>query len=168
MVGCPSARCNYLSVYARINSTGYVRLLWESNFGEDKGSHAGIFEVKFGQKSQESLTDSRERTAETLSRDLEYVAEVLEENETRSNLKPTADCPRNTREKQLVTRSGLPRIRCCVCQIHHERAMNAPGSVRKFLKKSSTSIQLPGRCRCWRCQCGSIQILQESEASRSV
>ena len=77
LVGCQSARSNNLLVHARINATGYVRLLWESNFGEDKGSHAAIFEVKFGQKSQGSLTDSRERTADTLSRDLDYLAEVF-------------------------------------------------------------------------------------------
>ena len=78
LVGCQSARCNYLSANARIISTGYVPLLWESNFGEDKGSHAAIFEVKFGRRSEGSLTDSREQTADTLSSDLDYVAEVLE------------------------------------------------------------------------------------------
>ena len=36
-----------------------------------KSSHAVIFEVKFGQRSEESSTDSRERTADTLSCDLE-------------------------------------------------------------------------------------------------
>ena len=43
LVGCHSNKVNYLSVHARINSTGYVRLLWESNEEEDKGSHAAIF-----------------------------------------------------------------------------------------------------------------------------
>ena len=43
-----------------------------------KGSHAAIFEVKFGQRSEESSTDSRERTADTLFSDLESVALVIE------------------------------------------------------------------------------------------
>ena len=47
----------------------------------------------------------------------------------------TADCLRDTKERQLVTRSGLQRIRCCVYHVHHERAMNAPGSVRNFFTK---------------------------------
>ena len=46
LVGCHSKRGNYLSVRARIDSTGCVRLRWGSNEDEDKGSHAAIFEVK--------------------------------------------------------------------------------------------------------------------------
>ena len=124
-----------MSVHARIDSTRYVRLLWESNDEEDKGSRAAIFKVKFGRKAGGSLTDSRERVADTLFSDLESVALVIEGNDTKGNFVPTADCLRDTRERQLVTRSGLQRIRCCVCHVHHERAMNAPGSVRKFFKK---------------------------------
>ena len=40
----------------------------------------------------------------------------------------------DTTERQLVTRSGLERLQCCVCHLHHKRAMNAPGSVRQFFK----------------------------------
>ena len=50
LVGCHSNNGNYLSVHARIDSTGSVRILWESNDEKDKGSHAAIFEVKFGKK----------------------------------------------------------------------------------------------------------------------
>ena len=97
LMGCHSVRGNYLSVHARIDATGYVRHLWESNDEEDKG-----------------YTDSRERAADTFSNDLEYVAEVLEENDTKSNFPRTAEFLRDRKERQLVTRSGLPRIRCCV------------------------------------------------------
>ena len=33
-----------------------------------------------------------------------------------------------------MTRSGLQRLRFCVCHLHHERATNAPASVRQFFK----------------------------------
>ena len=36
-----------LSVHARTDSTGYVRLLWKSNGEADEFSHAAIFTVKF-------------------------------------------------------------------------------------------------------------------------
>ena len=52
LVGCHSARGNDLSVHARIDSTGYVLLLWESNGEANEFSHAAIIEVKFGKKSQ--------------------------------------------------------------------------------------------------------------------
>ena len=72
------------------------------NEEEDKGSHAAIFKVKFGQKAEESSTDSRERNADTLFSYLEYVAEVLEENNTKSNFIPTACCLRDTRERETI------------------------------------------------------------------
>ena len=43
LVGCHSTKGNFMSVHARIDSTGYVRLPRESNDEEDKGSHAAIF-----------------------------------------------------------------------------------------------------------------------------
>ena len=112
LVGCHSTKGNYLSVHARIDSTGYVRLLWESNDEDDKGPHAAIFEVKFGQKAEGSLTDSREQTADTLFSDLESVALVIEDNDTKDNFVSTAECLQDTRKRQLVTRSGLQRMRC--------------------------------------------------------
>ena len=116
LVGCQSNRGNYLSVHARTDSTGYVRLLWESSEEEDNHSHAAIFDAIFGKKAEGSITDSREVTADTLFSDLESVASVVEGV-------PTANCLRDTKEKQLVTRSGLQRLRCCVCHVHHERPM---------------------------------------------
>ena len=52
LVGCHSSKSNDLSVHAGIDSTGYVRLLWESSGGEDKNTHAAIFELKFVKKSR--------------------------------------------------------------------------------------------------------------------
>ena len=43
LVGCHSTKGNFMSVHARIDFTGYVPLLWESNDEEDKGAHAAIF-----------------------------------------------------------------------------------------------------------------------------
>ena len=81
LAGCHSKRGNYLSFYARIDPTGCIRLLWDSNEEEDKGSHAAIFEVKFGNKAEGSFTDSRERTADTLFCDFESVASLVESSD---------------------------------------------------------------------------------------
>ena len=45
-----------------------------------------------------------------------------------------AGCIRNTKERQLVTRSGLQTLRCCVCHLHHEQVTKAPYRVRQFFK----------------------------------
>ena len=72
LVGCHSSRSNDLSVHARIDSSRYVRLLWESD--DDRNGYAAIFEVKFGKKTERTTTDSRERSAEQLFDTLEPVA----------------------------------------------------------------------------------------------
>ena len=64
-MGCHSNKSDCLSVHTRIASSGHVRFLWESNEEEDKGSHAAIFEVKFGTKAEGSFADSRERSCYT-------------------------------------------------------------------------------------------------------
>ena len=94
------------------STTGFVRLLWESNEEEDKDSHAAIFDVKFGNRAEGSFTDSRERTADTLFSDLETIALVVEGSDLKDNFVQTANCTQDTKERQLVTRSGLQRIRC--------------------------------------------------------
>ena len=33
-----------------------------------------------------------------------------------------------------MTRSGLPRLRCCVCHIHHKCAMTSPTAAREFFE----------------------------------
>ena len=78
LVGCHSARGNDLSVHSRIDSTSYVRLLWESNGEANEFSHAAIFEVNFGKKSESAIADLREQTADTLFSDLGTVALVIE------------------------------------------------------------------------------------------
>ena len=74
MVGCHSSRSNDLSVHARIESTGYVRLLWETSEEDDRDTHASIFEVKLCKKEEGAITGSRERTIDTLYNDLESLA----------------------------------------------------------------------------------------------
>ena len=39
LVGCHLSRSNYMSVHARIDSTGYVRFLWESSEEDDENTH---------------------------------------------------------------------------------------------------------------------------------
>ena len=87
-------------------------------------------------KKAEVITDSRERTAESLFNNLESVASVVEGSDSKidDNSVPTARCIQDTEKRQLVTKSGLPRLRCCVCHLHHKRAMNAPASVRQVFK----------------------------------
>ena len=48
---------------------------------------------------------------------------------------PTAKCIQDTKERQLVTRSGLQRLRCSVCHLHREQAMKSPLRVRQFSKQ---------------------------------
>ena len=69
LVGCHSSRNNDLSVHARVNSSGYILLLWESD--DDRNGHAAIFEVKFGKTSDRAVRVSRERSAEQLFADVE-------------------------------------------------------------------------------------------------
>ena len=88
-------------------------------------------------KAEGVITDLCERTADTLFSDLESVALAIEGsdlNTTEDHFVPTAKCIQDTKEGQLETRSGLPRLRCCVCHLHHEQAMKSPLCVRQFLK----------------------------------
>ena len=82
-----------------------------------------------------TLLHKRKRTADTVFTDLEYVAlasEGRDLNITEDTFVPTAKCIRDTKGRQLVTVSGLQRLRCCVCHLHHEQAMKAPYRVRQF------------------------------------
>ena len=141
----PSRRSNDLSVHARIEATVYVRLLWESSEEDDKNTLAAIFEVKCGKKAEEAITDARDRTADTLFTDLESVALAIEGSDlniTEDNVVHTAKCVQDTKERQVVTRSGLQRLRCCVCHLHHKQAIKAPYRVRQFFR-NSTSARTP-------------------------
>ena len=86
-------------------------------------------------RPEEATTDLRERTADTFLTDLGSVALALESSDlhiTEDNFVPTARCIQDTKERQLVTRSGLQRLPCCVCHLHHEQAMKTPYRVQKF------------------------------------
>ena len=79
-----------------------------------KNTHAAIFEVKFGKKSEGAITDSREQTADTLYNDLESVALAIEGTNcdvVEDDIVPSATCIQDTKERQLVTGSGLQRLR---------------------------------------------------------
>ena len=131
---CGLVGCHPSIWLARMNSSKYIRLLWESD--DDKNGHAAIFEVKFGKTSERAVKESRERSAEQLSSDLEPVASAVEGSDlgpTDDSFEPTASCINDTKERQLVTRSGLPRLRCCVYHLHHKRAMTSP-AVLDFFK----------------------------------
>ena len=72
------------------------------NEEDDEDGHPAIFEVKFDKKAEGVTTESRERTAESLFDNLESVALAVEVSD------------KDIKEKQLVARSGLPILRCCV------------------------------------------------------
>ena len=131
-VGCHSSKSNDLSVHARINSSGFLSLLLESE-DDDRNGHAAIFEVKFGKTSDRAVQESRQRCTEQLFADLEPVASAVEGSDLRPTevpFEPAASCINDTMQKQLLTRSGLPRPRCCVCHLHQKRAMNSPVSLQ--------------------------------------
>ena len=44
------------------------------------------------------------------------------------------DASMTQKRVQLLTRSGLPRLRCCVCHIHHKCALKSPAAAREFFK----------------------------------
>ena len=54
---------------------------------------------------------------------------------------PTARCSQDSKKKQLVTRSALQRLRCCVCHLHHEEAMKTPHNVLQFFAKVLKKVQ---------------------------
>ena len=100
LVKCHSS--NDLSVHARIDSTGYVRLLWESNQEDDEDGHPAVLGVKIWQTEGVTL-ESLERSAEQLSDTLESVAMAVEGSDlgtTEDNFVPTARCINDTMERQ--------------------------------------------------------------------
>ena len=110
-------------------------VLWESIGEKNEFLHAAIFEVKFGEKSERVITDSRGRTADALVMNLESVelaSEGSDLNIIENNFVPTARCTQDTKKRQLVTRSSLQRLRCCVCHLHQEQAMKTPYRVKQF------------------------------------
>ena len=152
LVGCHPARSNDLRVHAKIDSTGYVRFLWESIGEIDEFSYVANFEVKIGQKSHRALADLREQRADTHLYDLATVALVIEGSDLsiiEENFVPTARCIQDTtarciqdtKKRELVTRSNLQKLRCCVCHLHHEQAMRVPHRVRQIFAKVLQKVQ---------------------------
>ena len=64
---------------------------------------------------------------------VELASEGSDLHITEDNFVPTARCIQDTKKRQLVTRSSLQRLLCCVCHLHHEQAMKALYRVRQFL-----------------------------------
>ena len=110
-------------------------VLWESIGEENEFSYAAIFDGKFGKKSERVITDLRRRTADALVLNLESVelaSEGSDLNTLRTISCPTARCTQDTKKRQLVTRSSLQKLRCCVCHLHQEQAMKTPYRVKQF------------------------------------
>ena len=90
---------------------------------------------------------SQIRASEQLIRfvtDLESVASAIKGSDlniTEDDFVSTAKCIQDNKELQLVTRSGLQRLRYCVCHLQHEQAMKTPYSVRQFLKTLLQKVQ---------------------------
>ena len=79
-------------------------VLWESIGEENEFSHAGIFEGKFGKKSERVITDSQGRTADALVMNLESVelaGEGSDLNIIENNFVPTARCTQDTKKKAI-------------------------------------------------------------------
>ena len=122
LVGCHSSRSNDLSVHARINSSGYIFAFYGNQM---------MTETDMPQSLKLNLA---RRQKEQLFADLESVASAVEGSDlglTEDPFEPTASCIYDNK-RQLVTRSGLSRLRCCVCHLHHMPAMNSPAAVREF------------------------------------
>ena len=86
----------------KVDSTGYVRLLWESIGKATKFSYESILKIQIGQKPERALADLREQTADTLFSDLGTVALVIEGSDlsiTEDTLAPTARCIQDTKER---------------------------------------------------------------------
>ena len=113
-------------------------LIPQDKFSFHGNGHAAIFEVKFDKKTERTTTESRERSAEQLFDTLEPVAFALEGSDLGTAevpFEPTARGINDTNNRQLTTRSGLPRLTCCVRHLHHKWAMKSPAAVRKFSKQ---------------------------------
>ena len=100
-MGCHSSRSNDLSVHARVDSTGYVRLLWESS--EEDDENAAILE--FGEKTE---AEPRERTDDSLSSFLESAALAVEGSDL--NTTDASNTPRSLEEETNHERTGTPVV----------------------------------------------------------
>ena len=148
-VGCHSSTSNDLSVHAWIDSIGYVRLLWESSEEDDKNTPAAIFEVKFGKMAEGAITDSRQRTADTLYNDLESVELAIEGTNpdvTEDDIVPAAECIQDTKEE--ATGDQIRSSKCTMLcmpspsRTGNEGTLSCPTvffSSRQYFNKYTTS-----------------------------
>ena len=154
---------------------GHVRLLWESSEEDDKKKHAAIFEVKFGKKEEEGvISDSHERTADTLFNDLASVALAIEG----SDLNTTEDHFRAhgkmhySRHHRETTGNQIRSSDDCgvVCHLKPRTGNEVTFPCSTVLQNSTSAnaTHTSSRCHCWRCQCGSTQILQKALVPRFV
>ena len=101
------------------------------------------------QQSRRQKEQSRNRASDLLSSSLllKPVASVVEGSDldvTEDPVEPTASCINGTRKRQLVTRSGLPRLRCCVPFPPQASNEVACCCSRIFQKRASTGASLQG------------------------
>ena len=125
-----------MSVHARINSSGHICLSWKSSV-DDRNEHSAIIEVKVGKTSERAV---KNRASDQLRSSLLITSLFVSAVEgsdlglSEDPFEPTASCINDTKKRQLVTRSSFPRPRCCVCHLHHKRAMNSSAAVREFFE----------------------------------
>ena len=113
LVGCHSSRSNVLSVHARFDSSGYIRLSWEAD--DERKGHVVIFEIKIGKKTERAVKESRERSAQQLFADVGLVTSAVEDSvlgPTENPFESTASCINDTKKRQLLIRSDLSRVMC--------------------------------------------------------
>ena len=103
--------------------------------GATENGHAAVFEVQFGKKTDRATEASSERSAEQLFHGSVCCVSCAADLGTSEDcFEPTASCINGTKKRQLVTRSGLSRLRCCVCHLHHRILRNS----------ASTGVSLHG------------------------
>ena len=85
-----------------------------------------------------------EQTADTIFSDLgivEFVIECSDLSITEHNFVPSARCIQDTKKRQLVTGSNLQRLRCYVCHLHHEQAMQPPYRARQCFARILKTVK---------------------------
>ena len=131
LLGCHSSRSHDLLVQARIDSSGYIRF------------YKMMTEMDMQQSLRSSLAKRQKeqpqnRASDLLSSSLLIWSPLhhLWKAATSVQLRtPFSQCNlHHTKKRHLVTRSGLPRLRCCVYHLHHKWAMKSTAAVRQFFK----------------------------------
>ena len=121
MIYHPS-RSDNLSVHVRIDIISYKRLLYKSSEEDNKIKHAVIFDMKFDKKTEEVITDSRERIADPVFIDLETISLIIEDSALiiiEDNFESMINYIQVIKESHLRIRSDLQNLRYCVCHLNH-------------------------------------------------